>query len=53
MGLHTGEAELRDGDYYGGTLNRASFTWVTCEHFLVNRVPLLKFRLDDKSVQHD
>jgi predicted ATPase/class 3 adenylate cyclase len=24
MGLHTGEAELRDGDYYGGTLNRAA-----------------------------
>ena len=24
MGLHTGEAELRDGDYYGSTLNRAS-----------------------------
>jgi class 3 adenylate cyclase len=24
MGIHTGEAELRDGDYYGGTLNRAS-----------------------------
>lgn len=24
MGLHTGEAELRDGDYFGGTLNRAS-----------------------------
>lgn len=24
MGLHTGEAEVRDGDYYGGTLNRAS-----------------------------
>lgn len=24
MGLHTGEAELRDGDYYGGVLNRAA-----------------------------
>ena len=24
MGLHTGEAELRDGDYYGSTLNRAA-----------------------------
>jgi len=24
MGLHTGEAELREGDYYGGTLNRAA-----------------------------
>ncbi|HET9909753.1 MAG TPA: adenylate/guanylate cyclase domain-containing protein [Anaerolineales bacterium] len=24
MGLDTGEAELRDGDYYGGTLNRAA-----------------------------
>jgi len=24
MGIHTGEAELRDGDYYGGTLNRAA-----------------------------
>ncbi len=24
MGLHTGEAELRDGDYYGNTLNRAA-----------------------------
>lgn len=24
MGLHTGEAELRDGDYYGTTLNRAA-----------------------------
>jgi predicted ATPase/class 3 adenylate cyclase len=24
MGLHTGEAELRDGDYYGGALNRAA-----------------------------
>jgi predicted ATPase/class 3 adenylate cyclase len=24
MGLHTGEAELRDGDYFGGTLNRAA-----------------------------
>lgn len=24
MGIHTGEAELRDGDYYGGTLNRGS-----------------------------
>ena len=24
MGMHTGEAELRDGDYYGGTLNRAA-----------------------------
>ena len=24
MGLHTGEAEFRDGDYYGGTLNRAA-----------------------------
>jgi predicted ATPase/class 3 adenylate cyclase len=23
MGLHTGEAELRDGDYFGQTLNRA------------------------------
>jgi predicted ATPase/class 3 adenylate cyclase len=23
-GLHTGEAELRDGDYYGGVLNRAA-----------------------------
>jgi predicted ATPase/class 3 adenylate cyclase len=24
MGIHTGEAQLRDGDYYGGTLNRAA-----------------------------
>jgi class 3 adenylate cyclase/tetratricopeptide (TPR) repeat protein len=24
MGVHTGEAESRDGDYYGSTLNRAS-----------------------------
>ena len=24
IGLHTGEAELRDGDYYGGTLNRVA-----------------------------
>src|SRR5512133_1155311 len=24
MGLHTGEAELREGDYYGTTLNRAA-----------------------------
>src|SRR5689334_5457641 len=24
MGLHTGEAELRDNDYYGQTLNRAA-----------------------------
>ena len=24
MGLHTGEAELRDGDYFGPTLNRAA-----------------------------
>jgi predicted ATPase/class 3 adenylate cyclase len=24
MGLHTGEADLRDGDYYGPTLNRAA-----------------------------
>jgi predicted ATPase len=24
MGMHTGEAELRDGDYYGSTLNRAA-----------------------------
>lgn len=24
MGLHTGEAELRDGDYYGQTLNRVA-----------------------------
>ena len=24
MGMHTGEAELRDGDYFGGTLNRAA-----------------------------
>ncbi len=24
IGLHTGEAELRDADYYGGTLNRAA-----------------------------
>jgi len=24
MGVHTGEAELRDGDYYGQTLNRAA-----------------------------
>jgi predicted ATPase/class 3 adenylate cyclase len=24
MGLHTGEAELRDGDYYGTVLNRAA-----------------------------
>jgi predicted ATPase len=24
MGLHTGEAELRDGDYYGQTINRAA-----------------------------
>ncbi len=24
MGLHTGEAELRGGDYYGGALNRAA-----------------------------
>ena len=24
MGIHTGEAELRDGDYYGSSLNRAA-----------------------------
>ena len=24
MGIHTGEADLRDGDYYGGVLNRAA-----------------------------
>ena len=24
MGLHTGEAELRDGDYFGPTLNRVA-----------------------------
>ncbi len=24
MGIHTGEAELRDGDYYGQSLNRAA-----------------------------
>jgi predicted ATPase/class 3 adenylate cyclase len=24
IGIHTGEAELRDGDYYGGALNRAA-----------------------------
>ncbi|HMX21252.1 MAG TPA: adenylate/guanylate cyclase domain-containing protein, partial [Anaerolineales bacterium] len=24
MGIHTGEAELRNNDYYGGTLNRAA-----------------------------
>ena len=24
MGIHTGEAELRDGDYYGNALNRAA-----------------------------
>ena len=24
MGIHTGEAELRDGDYFGGTLNLAA-----------------------------
>ncbi|HSM71767.1 MAG TPA: adenylate/guanylate cyclase domain-containing protein, partial [Anaerolineales bacterium] len=24
MGIHTGEAEMRDGDFYGGTLNRAA-----------------------------
>lgn len=24
MGIHTGAAELRDGDYFGGTLNRTS-----------------------------
>ncbi|HSG44892.1 MAG TPA: adenylate/guanylate cyclase domain-containing protein [Anaerolineales bacterium] len=24
IGIHTGEAELREGDYYGGTLNRAA-----------------------------
>jgi predicted ATPase/DNA-binding SARP family transcriptional activator len=24
VALHTGEAQLRDGDYYGGTLNRAA-----------------------------
>jgi len=24
MGIHTGEAELRDGDYFGGTLNRGA-----------------------------
>ncbi len=24
MGIHTGEAEVRDGDYFGGTLNRAA-----------------------------
>ncbi|MFN8384847.1 MAG: adenylate/guanylate cyclase domain-containing protein [Anaerolineales bacterium] len=24
MGLHTGEAELREGDYFGQTLNRAA-----------------------------
>ena len=25
VALHTGEAQLRDGDYYGGTLNRAAW----------------------------
>ena len=24
MGIHTGEAEFRDGDYYGPVLNRAA-----------------------------
>src|SRR3954467_12047501 len=24
IGVHTGEAEIRDGDYYGSTLNRAA-----------------------------
>jgi predicted ATPase/class 3 adenylate cyclase len=24
LGIHTGEAELRDGDYYGGTVNRCA-----------------------------
>ena len=24
IGLHTGEAELRDGDYFGSTLNRCA-----------------------------
>jgi class 3 adenylate cyclase len=24
MGLHTGAADLRDGDYYGSVLNRAA-----------------------------
>jgi hypothetical protein len=28
MGIHTGEAEQREGDYYGGTLNRAARLWV-------------------------
>ena len=30
MGLHTGEAELRDGDYFGSTLNRAARADVDC-----------------------
>ena len=31
MGLHTGEAELRDGDYFGSTLNRWGLprVWLT------------------------
>jgi oxygen-dependent protoporphyrinogen oxidase len=24
MGIHTGTAEFRDGDYFGGTLNRVA-----------------------------
>jgi predicted ATPase len=31
MGLHTGEAELRDGDYYGPTVNRAA-RLMACAH---------------------
>jgi predicted ATPase len=31
MGLHTGEAELRDGDYYGQSVNRAA-RLMACAH---------------------
>jgi class 3 adenylate cyclase len=31
MGLHTGEAELRDGDYYGPAVNRAA-RLMACAH---------------------
>jgi class 3 adenylate cyclase len=27
MGLATGEAEVRDGDYFGAVLNRAPLSW--------------------------
>src|SRR5215831_15858036 len=27
LALHTGEADLRDGDYYGGAVNRAARLW--------------------------